>query len=93
VADFNGGTVDGRKPDDAVFPEISQLGIGLSPGVPVPHAVDFRGKIVPDTRGSVARKNEHGLAIAKIGWPILLLMCVASAITQAASKIRSKIPS
>ena len=72
VADFNGGTVDGRKPDDPLFPEISQVGIGLSPSVPVPHAVDFRGKIVPYTRGSVAGKDEQDLAIAEIGWPILL---------------------
>jgi hypothetical protein len=72
VADFNGGTVDGRKPDEALFPEISQVGFGLSPCVPVPHAVDFRGKIVPYTRGSIAGKDEQDLAIAEISWPILL---------------------
>jgi hypothetical protein len=72
VADFNGGTVNSRKLDEALPPEIFQLGIGLSPSIPVPHAVDFRGKIVPYTRGSIAGKNEQDLAIAKIGWPILL---------------------
>jgi len=72
VADFNGGTVDGRKPDEAFFPEISKVRFCLSPSIPVPHAVDFRGKIVPHTRGSIAGKDEQNPAIAEIGWPGLL---------------------
>lgn len=90
VANFNGGTVDGRKPDEALFPEISQVGIGLSPCVPVPHAIYFRGKIVPYARGCVAGKDEQDPAISEIGWPILLAHSeVSSAITQVPSKIRS----
>jgi hypothetical protein len=82
MANFNSGTVNGRKPDEAFFPEISQVGIGLSPGVPVPHVVDFRGKIVSYTCGSVAGKEEQDPAIAKIGWPGLLAHSeVTSAIT------------
>jgi hypothetical protein len=72
LADFNGGTVDGRKPDEALFPEISKVRFCLSPSVPVLHAVDFRRKIVSYTCGSVAGKDEHDLAISEIGWPILL---------------------
>jgi hypothetical protein len=48
------------------------VGIGLSPSVPVPHAVDFRGKIVSYTRGSVAGKDEQDPAIAEISWPSVL---------------------
>jgi len=72
VADFNGGTVDGRKPDEALSPEISQMRFCLSPSIPIPHAVDFRGKIVSNTCGSVAGKEEQDPAIAEIGWPSLL---------------------
>jgi hypothetical protein len=72
MADFKGGTVNGRKPDEALFPEISMVRFGLSPCVPVPHAVDFRGKIVSYTRGSVTGKDEQDPAIAIIGWPSLL---------------------
>jgi len=73
VAYFDRGTVNSRKPDDPLFPEISQVGIGLSPSVPVPHAVDFRGKIVSYTRGSIAGEDEQDPAIAEIGWPSLLV--------------------
>jgi hypothetical protein len=72
MADFNGGTVDGCKPNGSLFSEISQVGIGLSPSVPVLHAVDFRGKIVPYARCSVAWKEEQDPAIAEIDWPIPL---------------------
>ncbi len=33
--------------------------------VPVPHGVEFRGKIVPYTRGGVAGKNEQDPALAE----------------------------
>ena len=71
VVDFNGGTVDGRKPDDPLLPEIFQAGIGLSPSVPVPHAVDFRRKIIPYTCGSIAGKDEQHFAFEEINWTIL----------------------